>query len=50
MGKRWDSGGTAREESLRYMRASYYLEALLGREKDKEFIKKHIEEIYTKCH
>lgn len=46
----WESGGTAREESLRYMRASYYLEALLGREKDKEFIKKHIEEIYTKCH
>lgn len=42
----WESGKVTKKESLYYMRASYSLEALFGRKKDKEFVKKHIEEMY----
>ena len=44
----WESGKVTETESLCYMRASYSLEALFGRERDKEFIKRHIKEIYGK--
>lgn len=42
----WESGGATREESLRYMRASYYLEALFGKKETVKFVKEHIYENY----
>lgn len=42
----WESGRATREESLCYMKASYFLHILFGREQDRMFVGKHIEKMY----
>ncbi len=42
----WESGKATREESLCFMRASFFLETIFGREQDRMFVGKHIEKLY----
>lgn len=42
----WGKGEYTKEESLTYIRTSFFLELLYGEEQDSKFVKQHIRDIY----